>query len=97
MQIARVEYWQEIEGIDPENLVFIDESGVHLGMSRKVARARVGQRAHGDRPSSRGKNVSIVGAISLKGVLCSYNILAAYNTLTFDAFMINHLVPQLWV
>lgn len=96
VQQARVDYWREIEGIDPENLVFVDESGVNLGMTRSHARAEIGRRAHGDAPGQRGKNVSIVGAMALTGILCFYNIMGAYNTLSFDAFIINHLVPKLW-
>lgn len=96
VQQTRVDYWKEIEGIEPENLVFVDESGVHLEMTRTHARAKKGARAHGDAPSKRGQNVSIVGAMCLTGILCFYSIMGAYNTLTFDAFMINHLVPKLW-
>ena len=96
VQRERTEYWSRIEGIEAENMVFIDESGVHLGMTRTHARAPKGRRAHGDAPSRRGKNVSIVGAICMAGILCFQSIMGAFNTLTFDAFMINHLVPQLW-
>jgi hypothetical protein len=30
VQQARVDYWREIEGIEPENLFFVDEAGVNL-------------------------------------------------------------------
>lgn len=96
MQTKRVEYWRAVEGVDPSDLVFVDEAGVHLGMTRTHGRAKKGQRAHGDAPSKRGQNVSIVGAMCLTGILCFYSIMGAYNTLTFDAFIINHLVPKLW-
>lgn len=96
VQLARVEYWRQVAGVDAKDLIFVDESGVHLGMTRTHARSPKGTRAQGNRPSQRGKNVSIVGAITLTGILCFYSIMGAYNTLTFDAFIINHLVPQLW-
>jgi hypothetical protein len=39
-------------------LVFIDETGVNLAMSRLYARALKGKRAVGDRPDGRGKNLT---------------------------------------
>lgn len=96
MQRLRVEYWQEIEGIDPENLIFLDETGSNLGLNRLYGRSLKGLRADGDRLSKRGQNVSIVGAVSLNGMVSSFNVLGAYNGLTFEAFVIRHLVPKLW-
>ncbi len=67
VQLARVDYWQKIRDIAPENLVFIDETGVNLAMIRLYARSPRGQRAIGDRPQRRGKNVSLVDALTLRG------------------------------
>jgi hypothetical protein len=53
--------------------VFIDEAGVNLGMVRLYARALKGKRAQGTRPHQRGKNVSMVSAITLKEVLTFFN------------------------
>lgn len=44
VQQGRVELWQKNTAIDPNKLVFIDESGFWIGMSRAVARALEGQR-----------------------------------------------------
>jgi hypothetical protein len=45
------------------DLVFVDEAGVNIAMSRLYARAKKGQRAHGQRPDGRGKNVTMIGAM----------------------------------
>jgi hypothetical protein len=45
----------------------MDEAGVNLAMVRLYARAPKGQRTIGDRPANRGKNVSLVNALSLRG------------------------------
>ena len=50
-----------------EDLVFLDESGINLALVRLFARSTIGQRAYGQRPNKRGQNVSIIGAMSLKG------------------------------
>lgn len=65
-------------------------------MVRLYARALRGQRARGTRPSYRGKNVSMIGAIALKGIVASVNLLGATDGLTFEAFVIRKLIPHLW-
>lgn len=55
-----------------------------------------GQRARGDSPSKMRKNVSMKEAIALKGILASINLLGAADGLTFEAFVIQLLVPHLW-
>ena len=69
MQQQRVEYWQQIEQVRVEDLVFIDEAGVNLAMTRLSARAFKGQQAYSTRPNNRGKNQTMLGAIALTGVI----------------------------
>lgn len=85
-----------VRDILAENLIFIDESGVNLALTRLCARAPKGQRAHGKRPQKRGRNVSIVGALSLTGLIASASIMGAFDGLTFEAFIAQRLVPKLW-
>lgn len=69
---------------------------VNLALIRLYARALLGQRARGTRPQKRGKNVSMIAAIALKGIVASVNLLGAADKLTFEAFVIQKLVPSLW-
>ncbi len=96
MQKERVEFWQLVQGILAKDLIFLDESGVNLALTRLFARAPKGKRAHGSRPQQRGRNVSIIGAIGLDGVIAQYSILGATDGLTFEAFIAQKLVPKLW-
>lgn len=96
MQQKRVEFWQKIKNIATENLIFLDESGVNLAMVRLYARAIIGQRARGTKPQKRGKNVSLLTALSLKEVVVSHSIYGAVDAVTFEAFIANQLVPKLW-
>jgi transposase len=80
-----------------EDLVFVDEAGVNLGMTRRFGRALSGQRAYGTRPQQRGRNVSLIGAIALRGVVASIAIVGATDGLTFEAFIAQRVVPNLWV
>ena len=77
MQQQRVEFWQLVQGILAQDLIFIDESGVNLSLVRLFARSPTGQRAYGSRPQKRGKNVSLISAIALKGVITQVSLLGA--------------------
>jgi len=76
-------------------LVFIEESGVNLGLLRLFAWALKGDRAHGAQPK-RGKHVSRVAGLSLTVVVASASVLGAGDGLTFEAFVTTRLVPNLW-
>lgn len=76
--------------------MFIDEAGVNLAMVRLYARSLRGQRARGVRPHKRGKNVSMIGAISVKKIVTSVNLLGGIDGITYDAFISRKLVPKLW-
>ncbi len=65
-------------------------------MVRSFARSPKGQRAHGSRPQNRGKNVSLIGAIGLEGLVTQISLLGATDGLTFEAFVSQNLVTKLW-
>jgi transposase len=79
-----------------KDLIFLDESGVNLALVRLFARSRQGQRAYGERPNKRGQNVSIIGAMSLKGVIAQSSLMGGTDAVTFEAFVSQKLVPKLW-
>lgn len=78
------------------NLVFIDETGLNLALTRLSARSLKGKRAPGRRPNKRGKNVSLIGAMSLGGMLTQVSLIGSTDGLTFEAFIAGRLVPKLW-
>ena len=47
--------------------------------------ARSRQRAYGTRPQQRGRNISLIGAIALRGIVASIAIVGAVDGLTFEA------------
>lgn len=53
----------------PEDLVFLDECGVNIAMRQMFGWAPKGERAMGERPVHRGKNLTVVGAMTLEGPL----------------------------
>jgi transposase len=79
-----------------QDLIFIDETGVDLALTRLRARSPRGSRAHGKRPSKRGKRVSIISAINLQEVMTYCPLRGTTDGLTFEAFISQRLVPKLW-
>ncbi len=96
VQAKRVEFWNLVHLILATNLIFIDEYGVNLALTRLNARSEKGQRAHGKRPNKRGENVSLIAALGLKGIVAQVAIGGSVDGITFEAFIANRLVPNLW-
>ena len=69
MQQLRVQYWQEIGEVNLKEMVFVDETGSNLAMTRCYARSPKGSRAYGDAPYQRGKNLTLIGAMALRGLI----------------------------
>jgi transposase len=96
VQNLRREYWKTIGEVKLSDLVFIDETGVNLAMTRRYARAKKGKRAYGKCPYNRGRNVTLIGAISLKAILASFTFEGWTNQEAFLTYVTEVLVPQLW-
>jgi predicted DNA-binding transcriptional regulator YafY len=54
VQKLRLDYWEKVKDIDPINLVFLDETGVMLGLARTHARSQRGTRVYDLKPFYRG-------------------------------------------
>jgi transposase len=91
----RLEYQLIMWAIETNNLVFIDESGTNLNMARTYARAKKGRRAHGSKPHNKGKNLTIIAAIAITGVLAALSFFGSNNAITFLFYVTEVLVPQL--
>ena len=92
----RLEYWEKVKQIDPKNLVFLDETGVLLGLTRTHARSQLGTRAYGVKPFYRGKKITVIGAISFQRVVALMTIDNSMDSQAFEVFIAQCLVPQLW-
>ena len=78
-------------------MIFLDEAGTHLGMTRHHARSDKGKRAYGKAPKDRGKNVTLIGALSwAKGFIAPMTWQGGTDTWAFRTYVEEVLVPQLW-
>jgi transposase len=81
--------------VPPENLVFIDESGITTNMTRSHARAPVGERALSRAPAGRYERLTLIGAITTSGLTALMTIPAFTNDAVFRAFVEQVLLPEL--
>jgi transposase len=65
----REEFLARIATIPPERLIFLDESGVTTSMTRLYARSAAGERICESTPGGHWKILTILGAISLRGIV----------------------------
>ena len=86
-----------MKDINPKNLVFLDETGVLLGLTRTHARSQQGTRAYHLNPFYRGAKVTVIGAISIEKVVAVMTMDDSMNAKAFEVFIERFLVPQLWV
>jgi hypothetical protein len=92
---ARAAWRAEAAGIDPERLIFIDESGFDTRLTRTHARAPRGQRAHGTAPGGHWRRLTLIGALGLDGICAAMTVAAATGTAVFLAFVTQVLIPVL--
>lgn len=85
-----------MQQVNPEKLVFLDEMGVLLGLTRTYGRSLAGSRVYDLKPFSRGAKVTVVGAISLKQVVALMTLNESMDSNAFEVFVQQCLVPQLW-
>lgn len=97
MQQLRVQYWQEIGEVNLADLVFVDETGSNLAMTRRYARSPKGKRAYSDAPYQRGNNLTLIGAMALRGMIGEMTLPGATDGLAFKTYVTQVLVPNLWV
>ncbi|MDB9519912.1 IS630 family transposase [Roseofilum reptotaenium CS-1145] len=82
--------------IKPEDLVFIDESGILLGRSRAYGRSEKGTRVRELKPYYRGAKITLVGAISQQEVLALMTLDGSLDGEAFKVFINDFILPKLW-
>jgi transposase len=94
-EAKRAAWREQTRGIDPGRFVWIDETGSHLGMTRRQSRAPRGQRAYGTAPGSRGKNRTLIASLTLAGFGPGLLLDEPITYDTFAGYIIHRLAPTL--
>jgi transposase len=91
----RAEFHRRILSTDPQRLIFLDESGVTTSMTRLRARSLGGRRIHEATPGGHWKIMTVLGAMSTRGMLAAMTIEAATDADIFLAYLDRVLCPVL--
>lgn len=81
--------------LDPEHLVFIDETGASTKMARLRGRALRGQRCRAAVPHGHWKTTTFTGALRLCGMTAPMVLDGPMNRVAFQAYIEQVLVPTL--
>jgi transposase len=88
--------WAErVPGLDPQKLVFLDETGANTKMTRRYGRAPRGERVVGRVPHGHWKTTTFVAALRADGLVAPMVIDGALNGDVFVAYAEQVLVPTL--
>ena len=94
VQRKRRKFRREVAGLDPQRLVFVDESGANTAMTRTHGRAPRGQRVYGAVPG-RWETVTLICGLRSSGVTAPAVFEHATDTATFESYVEQVLVPEL--
>jgi transposase len=94
-EAERAAWRQEHGALKPTDLVFVDESGSNLALAPRYGWAPKGQRAWGQAPTNRGKNTTVVAAMSSEGLLKSMTVEGAADPEAFLIYLEKFLCPAL--
>lgn len=96
MRTSRREAWQRAAPtLRPADLVFVDESGIATNMGRAYGRAVGGRRAVGALPYGRWERLTLLGGLSLDGLVACMSVEGASDAAVMVAFTEQVLVPVL--
>jgi transposase len=88
--------WKEAQpGLDPEKLVFIDETGASTNMTRQRGRCPVGERLVCKTPWGHWKTTTFVGGLRASGMTAPLVLDGPMNAEIFLAYVEQILVPTL--
>src|SRR5260370_23340108 len=94
-EAARAAYREHIKQLDANQIVVVDECGSNIALTPLYARAPKGKRAYGSVPRNRGKNMTLIAALSRQGMTASMILDGAANGVAFEIYVEQILVPSL--
>jgi transposase len=92
---ARTAWREAAAQLDPEQFVFVDESGTNIALTRLYGWAPHDRRATGSVPRKHGKNTTLVAALTPDGLQVPWMIEGAMDTATFAWYITEQLAPTL--
>lgn len=96
VQELRRVFAEKQAGLSTERLVFIDETGTHIGMTRRYGRGPKGERVPDTAPRNYGEIVTVIGALSISGLEAVMTVNGGTSADVFLAFVEEVLVDAIF-
>jgi transposase len=93
--LARNEYVGRRLGWLGRRLIFFDESGINISMTRAYGRAPTHERVYGSVPKNWGDNVTLSAGLTSEGLIAPLRLIGAMNSDIFEAYIEQFVVPEL--
>lgn len=93
--LARWLWFRDQRSIEPERLVFIDETGTATNMAPLYGWSERGQRLIGTAPHGQWRRTTFVGGLTLEGFIAPMVIEQAMNRAIFESWIEQALAPAL--
>ena len=93
VQAARAAFDERLSTVDPQHLIFVDETGATTNRTRAYGRAPVGERVEGTAPAS-WQSVTLIAGVRSTGVVAPFLIQGATDTPTFQQDVEEVLAPE---
>jgi transposase len=81
--------------VDPEQLGFVDEMGVHTSLAPLYGYSRKGERLHLQVPRNRGSNTTLLASMTLGGMGETMAVEGSTDREVFEAYIEHVLTPTL--
>jgi transposase len=94
-EATRADYRATVMRQDGAQFVFVDESGTQTNLTRVYGWAPHDQRATEAVPRRRGKNTTLIAALTWTGLQAPWTLEGAMDRRAFDVYIIHVLVPTL--
>lgn len=92
----RREAWFEDQlDLDPERLVFIDETWASTNMARRYGRCLRGERLRVGVPHGHWKTTTFIAGLTLRGMIAPFVLDGPINRDAFETYIAKVLVPEL--
>jgi transposase len=93
--MRREQWFEDQLDLDPERLIFIDETWASTNMARRYGRCRRGTRLRVGIPHGHWKTTTFVGALTTRGFIAPWVLDGPINRDALETYIAKVLVPEL--
>jgi transposase len=91
----RAAWREQAQTLDAGKLVFVDECGSNIALTRLYARSPRGKRAYGTIPRNRRANITLLASLSLQGMGEAFILEGSADSAIFELYIELILAPSL--